>query len=86
MTNPSNLVHLLRNASVRDLERALLSDGFALRRQTRTGGRFYTHDDGRATVIHYHHSSDTLPRGTLRSVPAATRWIEDDARRLGLLS
>jgi len=86
MASGPNLVHLLRNTSVRDLERALLRDGFQLRRQTRTGGRFYAHVDGRATVIHPHHGSDRLTRKTLASVLAGTLWTEDDARRLGLLS
>jgi predicted RNA binding protein YcfA (HicA-like mRNA interferase family) len=67
------------------LEHALLLDGFVLARQTRTGGRFYKCDDGRRTVIHFHRGSDTLPPGTLGFVLAATRWTEDDARRLGLL-
>lgn len=44
-------------------------------------------DDGRwSAIIHYHHASDTLPRGTLGSVISATRGTEDDARRLGLIS
>ena len=84
--NESSLTHLLRNTSVRELERALLRDGFELRRQTRTGGRFYAHPDGRMTVIHPHHSSDRLTRKTLASVLGATHWTEDDGRRLGLLS
>ena len=62
-----------------------LQDGFVLRRETRTGGRMYRHPDGRTTNLHFHHSSDTLPRGTLANVLAATRWTEDDARRLDLI-
>ncbi|HEX5369449.1 MAG TPA: type II toxin-antitoxin system HicA family toxin [Dehalococcoidia bacterium] len=80
-----SLVHLLRNTPVRQLERALRRDGFELRRQTRTGSRMYVSRDGRTTTIHFHHASDTLPPGTLGSVLEATRWTEDDARRLGLL-
>jgi predicted RNA binding protein YcfA (HicA-like mRNA interferase family) len=79
------LHQLLRNTPARELERALLGDGFELRRQTRTGGRIYAHADGRTAVVHYHHGSDTLPRGTLASVLAAVEWTEEDARRLGLL-
>jgi predicted RNA binding protein YcfA (HicA-like mRNA interferase family) len=76
---------LLRNKPVKDVERALLRDGFALIRQTGTGSRFYSNPDGRRTVIHFHRGSDTLPLGTLGAVLAATRWTEEDARRLGLL-
>ncbi|MBI3108274.1 MAG: type II toxin-antitoxin system HicA family toxin [Candidatus Rokubacteria bacterium] len=45
----------------------------------------YRHPDGRRIVIHYHHGGDTLPIGTLRQIREATRWAEDDLRRLGLL-
>ena len=79
------LVHLLRNTSVRNIIRALRRDGFSLERQTRTGGRIYYHPDGRITVIHYHRGSDTLTRKTLQSVLEATRWTEGDLRRLGLI-
>ena len=85
MTSDENLAHRLRNVSVRDLERALYRDGFLLHRQSQTGGRFYKHPDGRMTNLHPHHGSDRLTRKTLASVLAATRWTEDDARRLGLL-
>lgn len=78
------ILHLLRNTPVRELVSALRRDGFVLERETHTGGRIYSHPDGRITVIHYHHGSDTLTRRTLRSVLEATRWTRGDARRLGL--
>ena len=83
--NLSQLVHLLRNTPVRELVSALRRDGFVLERETRTGGRIYSHADGRLTVIHYHHGSDTLTRRTLRSVLEATRWTVEDVRRLGVI-
>ncbi|MEK7560522.1 MAG: type II toxin-antitoxin system HicA family toxin [Patescibacteria group bacterium] len=86
MTDLSELVHLLRSTPVRELVNALRRDGFALERETRTGGRIYSHLDGRITVIHYHHGSDTLTRKTLHSVLAATRWTEEDLKRLKLVS
>lgn len=86
MTDVGHLVHLLRNTAVRELIAALRREGFSLERQTRTGGRIYSHPDGRITGIHYHSGSDTLTRKTLRSVLLATRWTEDDLRRLGLLT
>jgi predicted RNA binding protein YcfA (HicA-like mRNA interferase family) len=79
------LVHLLRNTPVRELVSALRRDGFVLERETRTGGRIYSHPDGRLTVIHYHHGSDTLTRRTLRSVLEATRWTLEGIRRLRLV-
>ena len=85
MSDAGELLHLLRNLPVNQLIRALERDGFALRRSTRTGGRIYAHPDGRLTVVHYHHGSDTLPRRTLKSVLEAAGWTENDARRLGLL-
>jgi predicted RNA binding protein YcfA (HicA-like mRNA interferase family) len=86
MTNDlAELLHLLRNTPVRELVTALRRDGFVLERETRTGGRIYSHPDGRLTVIHYHHGSDTLTRRTLRSVLEATRWTREDVRRLGLI-
>ena len=86
MTDAGELLHLLRNLPVSQLIRALERDGFTLRRATRSGGRIYAHSDGRLTVIHYHHGSDTLTRKTLRSVLDAVAWSEEDLRRLGLLS
>ena len=86
MTDIGTLVHRLRNTPVRELVRALKKDGFSLERETRTGGRIYSHTDGRITVIHYHRSSDTLTRKTLQSVLSATKWTEDDLQRLSLIS
>jgi predicted RNA binding protein YcfA (HicA-like mRNA interferase family) len=81
----AEILHLLRNTPVRELVTALRRDGFVLERETRTGGRIYSHSDGRLTVIHYHHGSDTLTRRTLRSVVEATRWTREDVQRLGLI-
>ena len=85
MNTPRGLVHLLRNTPVRVLIRGLHRDGFVRTRSTRTGGYFYEHPDGRHTVIHYHTGGETLSRKTLADVIAATRWTEEDLRRLGLL-
>ena len=85
MTDLGQLVHHLRNAPVRELIAALKRDGFSLERETRTGGRIYSHADGRIVVVHYHHGSDTLTRKTLQRVLAATGWTEADLPRLGLL-
>lgn len=86
MTESGELTHLLRNTPVQELISALRKDGFSLECETRTGGRIYSHPDGRITVIHYHHRSDTLTRKTLRSVLEAIRWTEDDLKRLGMIA
>jgi len=85
MSELGERLHRLRNTPVRELVAALVRDGFILERETRTGGRIYYHPDGRITVIHYHHGSDTLTRKTLQSVLTATRWTQDDLKRLGLI-
>ena len=85
MRDVGRLVHLLRNTPVRELIRALERDGFILERTTRTGGHIYRHPDLRTTLFHYHSGGDTLTRKTLASLLRATRWTEDDLRRLGVL-
>ncbi len=82
---PPHVLQQLRNTPVRELIGALEQDGFIYRR-LRGSGRVYRHSDGRRVVIHYHHSSDTLPLGTLRNVLGGARWTENDLRRLDLIS
>lgn len=75
----------LRSLTARELHRALLADGFQVRRQ-RGSHRYYAHGDGRRATLSFHHSSDTFPLGTLRSiVDVQARWTEDDLRRLRLV-
>ncbi len=85
MSNAGRLVHLLRNTPVRELMRALERDGFSVQRTTQTGGFVYRHPNGRNTLIHYHAGGDTLVRKALANLLRATRWTEDDLRRLGLV-
>jgi len=82
---PPHLIQQLRNTPVRELIRALERDGFAFRRR-QGSGRLYRHPDGRRALVHYHHSGDILPIGTLREVLRGTCWAEEDLRRLDLLS
>ncbi len=84
MTDFGELVHLLRNASTGELVRALERDHFSLKRKTKTGSLIYWHQDSRIVVIHFHHSSDTLTRKTLKSFLEATRWTKEDLKRLKL--
>lgn len=86
MSDTGELIHSLRNIPVRELISAIERDGFILRRTTRTGGQIYAHPkDERMVVIHYHHSSETLRRKTLKSILEGTRWSKDDLQRLGLI-
>ena len=78
------MIEELQNTPVRKLIRGLERDGFMYRR-AKGSQRVYRHSDGRRVVIHYHHGGDTLPIGTLRQIIEATRWTEEDFRRLGLL-
>ena len=74
-----------RGVTARRLIQALRSDGFRLVR-TRGSHHIYRHFDGRRIVVAYHGIGDTFPVGTLKTMIADSWWIEDDFRRLGLLS
>jgi predicted RNA binding protein YcfA (HicA-like mRNA interferase family) len=72
----------LRSTSARRLAAALHDDGFELQRQ-KGSHRHYHHADGRRVTLSFHHSSDTFPLGTLRSIlESQARWTEIDLRRL----
>jgi len=87
MKEIGKLVHVLRNIPVREIITALERDRFTLRRTTQTGGHIYVHPDKeRRAVIHYHHSSDTLTRKTLKSILEGTHREEQDLVRLNLVS
>lgn len=75
----------LRSVTARQFASALQSDGFQLQRQ-KGSHRHYKHSDGRRVTLSFHHSSDTFPSGTLRSiVELQAHWTEEDLQRLGLL-
>jgi predicted RNA binding protein YcfA (HicA-like mRNA interferase family) len=75
----------LRSITARQLVSALLADGFALQRQ-KGSHRHYRHSDGRRVTLSFHHSGDTFPAGTLRSIiETQARWTEFDLQRLGLI-
>ena len=76
----------LRSLTAREIIAALLADGFVLRRQ-RGSHRHYTHPDGRRVTVSFHHSKDTFPPKTLRSmIETQARWSEADLQRLGLIT
>jgi predicted RNA binding protein YcfA (HicA-like mRNA interferase family) len=75
----------LRSTPARRLASALLNDGFSLHRQ-KGSHRHYRHPDGRRVTLSFHHSSDTFPLGTLKSIiELQARWTEADLQRLGLI-
>ncbi len=76
----------LRSLTARDLTRALIRDGFELRRKVGSHER-YTHEDGRRVTVPYTRRGDTFAIGTLRSIiEVQARWTTDDLRRLDLIT
>jgi len=73
-----------RGVTARQLVRALLADGFVLRRVSGSH-RIYRHANGRRVVVAYHALGDTFPIGTLKAMLADAGWSEEDLRKLELL-
>ena len=57
----------LRSVTARRLVNALEKDGFRLNRQSGSH-RQYKHADRRRVTVSFHHSSDTFPPKTLRTM------------------
>ncbi len=75
----------LRSLTARRLVAALQRDGFSLARQVGSH-RHYKHSDGRRVTVSFHHSADTFPVKTLRSmIEVQARWQWADLERLNLL-
>ncbi len=74
----------LKNVPARDWLQALTRDGFTPRK-SRGSHHVYTHSDGRRVLVVYHKLSDTFGPKTLKQLLDATRWTEDDLKRLNLL-
>ena len=75
----------LRSVTARRLVAALERDGFELRRQSGSH-RHYKRADGRRVTVSFHHSSETFPPKTLRSmVETQAGWSVEDLQRLGLV-
>ena len=73
-----------KGVSAREFVAALETDGFFLAR-TEGSHRRYKHSDGRAVTVANHRESDTFVIKTLSRMLEATRWTEDDLRRLKLI-
>jgi predicted RNA binding protein YcfA (HicA-like mRNA interferase family) len=75
----------LRNLTARELINALIGDGFYFRKQTDPHQR-YRHADGRMVTVSFHHSGDTFPPKTLKSmIENQAKWTEEDLKRLGII-
>jgi predicted RNA binding protein YcfA (HicA-like mRNA interferase family) len=75
----------LRSLTARRFVAALERDGFFMARQAGSH-RHYKQPDGRRVTVSFHHSSDTFPLKTLRSmVEIQARWQWEDLERLDLL-
>lgn len=75
----------IRALTADEIVRALLADGFALRK-SKGSHRRYRHEDGRQVTVAYHGGNTTFVPKTLRSMVAEQAgWTEDDLRRLRLI-
>jgi predicted RNA binding protein YcfA (HicA-like mRNA interferase family) len=76
-----------RALTAAEIIRALLADGFALRKSKGGSHRRYQHKDGRRVTVPFHGSNTTFVPKTLRSiVEEQARWTEADLKRLKLIS
>ena len=74
----------IKNITAGKLVRALKRDGFVVAH--RSGARFiFLQPDGRKVPVHYHHSGQTFPPGTLRAMLQQARWTTDDLKCLKLI-
>ena len=73
-----------KNITAGLLVRALLKDGFVLRKK-QGKGRTYRHPDGRTVRVHFHHSGQTFPPGTREKMIQDAGWTIDDLKRLKLI-
>ena len=74
----------LRSLTARKLISALIKDGFYLDRETGSHRQYIHSRKGRVTIS-FHHSSDTFPSKTLKTIIKDAEWTEEDLKRLGLL-
>jgi predicted RNA binding protein YcfA (HicA-like mRNA interferase family) len=57
----------------------------SLHAKVRVPHHVYQHPDGRRVLIVYHKLSDTFGPKTIKQILQATRWTEDDLKRLKLI-
>lgn len=75
----------LRKVTAGNLVRALMRNGFLLRNRVGSHMRF-AHRDGRRVTVTFHHSRQTFPPKTPKTmIEKQAKWTEADLMRLGLL-
>jgi len=74
----------IKNITAKRLINALRRDGFIIT-TSRKGILIFRHPDGRKVEIHFHHSGQTFPIGTLRAILQDAGWTVPDLKRLKLI-
>jgi predicted RNA binding protein YcfA (HicA-like mRNA interferase family) len=75
----------LRGITTREIISALARDGFELHHQVGSHRTYKKAGTAYRVTVSYHHSSDTIPPGTLHRIIKQTGWTEDDLKRLELI-
>ena len=76
----------VRALTAGEVIRALLADGFSLRKSRGGSHQRYCHPDGRRVTVPFHGSNTTFLPKTLRSmIEEQARWTEGDLQRLRLM-
>jgi predicted RNA binding protein YcfA (HicA-like mRNA interferase family) len=77
----------IRALTADEIIRALLADGFSLRKSKGGSHRRYQHQDGRRVTVAFHGSNTTFVPKTLRSmIEEQAQWSDADLKRLKLIS
>ena len=75
----------LRSLTVRAIMRALIKDGFALKKK-KGATRLFRHPDGRRVTLHVHRPGQTLKIGTLQEIiENEALWTTEDLKRLKII-
>ena len=74
----------LRSLTARELMSALIKDGFYIDRESGSHYQFLHPNKGRVTLS-FHHTRDTFPPKTLKSIVQDAGWNEEDLKRLKIL-
>jgi predicted RNA binding protein YcfA (HicA-like mRNA interferase family) len=76
----------VRALTAGEIIRALLADGFYMRKSQGGSHRRFQHADGRRVTVPFHGTNTTFVPKTLRSmITEQARWTDDDLLRLGLI-
>lgn len=75
----------LMNISAIDLVRALKKDGFILKQQHGSHRIYFNPSNKRQVIVPYHHSGESIRKGTLSKLINDAGWTDDDLIRLKLM-